>query len=225
MSRGIFITGTGTDVGKTYITAMLIKTLRQEGYNCGYYKAAISGAENITQSDAGYVNKIAKIEQKESSLLSYLYKTPVSPHLAARIEGNPLCMDSMKLDYEEVCKNYDFVVMEGSGGIICPIRWDEQYHILLEDIIKELSLPTLVVADAGLGTINATVLTIAYLKNKNISVKGIILNHYKGSEMEIDNIKMIETLTDTRVIATVKESEINLNISAEKILQLFSEEK
>ena len=134
-------------------------------------------------------------------------------------------MDSMKLDYEEVCKNYDFVVMEGSGGIICPIRWDEQYHILLEDIIKELSLPTLVVADAGLGTINATVLTIAYLKNKNISVKGIILNHYKGSEMEIDNIKMIETLTDTRVIATVKESEINLNISAEKILQLFSEEK
>lgn len=225
MSRGIFITGTGTDVGKTYITAMLIKTLRQEGYNCGYYKAAISGAENITESDAGYVNKIAKIEQKESSLLSYLYKTPVSPHLAARIEGNPLCMDSMKLDYGEVCKNYDFVVMEGSGGIICPIRWDEQYHILLEDIIKELSLPTLVVADAGLGTINATVLTIAYLKNKNISVKGIILNHYKGSEMEIDNIKMIETLTDTRVIATVKESEINLNISAEKILQLFSEEK
>lgn len=225
MSRGIFITGTGTDVGKTYITAMLIKTLRQEGYNCGYYKSAISGAENITESDAGYVNKIAKIEQKESSLLSYLYKTPVSPHLAARIEGNPLCMDSMKLDYEEVCKNYDFVVMEGSGGIICPIRWDEQYHILLEDIIKELSLPTLVVADAGLGTINATVLTIAYLKNKNISVKGIILNHYKGSEMEIDNIKMIETLTDTRVIATVKESEINLNISAEKILQLFSEEK
>ena len=225
MSRGIFITGTGTDVGKTYITAMLIKTLRQEGYNCGYYKSAISGAENITESDAGYVNKIAKIEQKESSLLSYLYKTPVSPHLAARIDGNPLCMDSMKLDYEEVCKNYDFVVMEGSGGIICPIRWDEQYHILLEDIIKELSLPTLVVADAGLGTINATVLTIAYLKNKNISVKGIILNHYKGSEMEIDNIKMIETLTDTRVIATVKESEINLNISAEKILQLFSEEK
>lgn len=224
MSKGIFITGTGTDIGKTYITAILIKTLRLARYNCGYYKAAISGAESIAESDAGYVNKIAKIDQKENSLLSYLYKTSVSPHLASKIEGNPLCMDKVKSDYEKVCKEYDFVIMEGSGGIVCPIRWDDSYHILLEDIIREFSLPTVVVANAGLGTINATVLTVDYLKNKSISVNGIILNRYKHSEMEIDNIKMIEELTGVKVIATVEDGDSTLNISASKILELFSVE-
>ncbi|MGN0684289.1 MAG: ATP-dependent dethiobiotin synthetase BioD, partial [Oscillospiraceae bacterium] len=61
MSKGLFITATGTDIGKTYVTALIVKKLRDAGLNAGYYKAAISGAESVSESDAGYVNRIANI--------------------------------------------------------------------------------------------------------------------------------------------------------------------
>lgn len=225
MSKGIFITATGTDVGKTYISALLIKAMRNAGYHCGYYKAAVSGADSIAESDAGFVNQAAGIGETEERLLSYLYKTPVSPHLAAQIEGNPLCMEKVEADYRKTCREYDYIVIEGSGGIICPIRWDDEAHILLEDIVIKLSLPVLVVADAGLGTINATVLTVHYLKEKQIPVVGIIVNHYNGNEIQVDNTKMIEALTGVTVVATVRDGDIFLDIPADKAKELFSVEE
>ena len=79
MGRGLFITGTDTDVGKTYVTALLVKTLRSAGYDVGYYKAAISGARTVEESDAGFVNRFAQIREPEDMLLSYLYQNAVSP--------------------------------------------------------------------------------------------------------------------------------------------------
>ncbi len=67
MAKGIFVTGTGTDVGKTYVTALIVKKLADAGIHAGYYKAALSGAESIEESDAGYVKKIAGITQEDSS--------------------------------------------------------------------------------------------------------------------------------------------------------------
>ncbi|MEG0133892.1 MAG: dethiobiotin synthase [Clostridium sp.] len=225
MSRGLFITATGTDVGKTYVSALIIKALRKSGINCGYYKAAVSGAGSIAESDAGYVNAFAKIGQREETLLSYLYKTPVSPHLAAQIEGNPLSLAKVKADYLRVCKEYDYVVTEGSGGIICPLRWDDEEKVLLEEVINLLGLPTVVVAAAGLGTINATVLTVKYLKAQGIPVKGIILNYFTGDEMQVDNLKMIEELTGISVIATVKPGDMHLDICPVKLAEVFQEEE
>ncbi len=221
MNKGLFITGTGTDVGKTYITALLIKKLREHGTNCGYYKAAISGANSIGESDAGYVNRMAKINQVEETLLSYLYKSPVSPHLAAQIEGNPVDIHKVYDDYLKVCNTYDRVVVEGSGGIVCPIRFDEIEQIMLYDIVKLLNIPSLIVADAGLGTINSTVLTIEYLKQRKLPVAGVILNHYCGNRMKQDNIKMIEQLTNIKVIGTVEENATSLDMEVEHIVSLF----
>lgn len=221
MSKGLFVTGTGTDVGKTYVTALIAKTLREKNYNCGYYKAAISGAEHIEDSDAGYVNRLAAINQAPETLVSYLYKTAASPHLAANIEGNPVELDKVKFDYNKVCLIYEYLLVEGSGGIVCPIRYDEQQHIMLTEIIKLLKIPTVIIADAGLGTINATVLTIEYLKAYNIPVVGIIVNHFNGSKMQIDDIKMIELLTGFNVIATVKENDEKLDIEASVLASLF----
>ena len=127
MAKGIFVTGTGTDVGKTYVTALIVKKLADAGIHAGYYKAALSGAESIEESDAGYVKKIAGITQEDSSLLSYLYQNAVSPHLAARIEGNPVDTETVKADFDRVKKEFDYVTVEGSGGIVCPIRWDEEH--------------------------------------------------------------------------------------------------
>lgn len=223
MSKGVFVTGTGTDVGKTYVTALLAKKMRECSYEVGYYKAVLSGANSIAESDAGYVNKIANINQEESSLLSYLYHDAVSPHLAAKWESHPVELEVVKKDYEKVCDRYPYVVVEGSGGIVCPIRYDKTQKIWLEDIVNLLHLPCIIVAHAGLGTINSTVLTVEYMRMRNIEIRGIILNFYTGNEMEQDNIKMIEEMTNVPVLATLKQGDKELEISREQIATLWGE--
>lgn len=222
MAKGLFVTATGTDAGKTYITALLVKKLSEAGLRAGYYKAALSGAETIVDSDAGYVKRISGIDQPEESLLSYLYRNSVSPHLAARIEGNPVEPEKVRADFAKVAEAYDYVTVEGSGGIVCPIRWDEQ-KLLLEDIIKELKLDTVIVADAGLGTINAVVLTVSYLKSREIGIRGIILNHYSGGVMQEDNIRMIEELTGIPVVAVVRDGDDEIEISPESLCDMYGE--
>lgn len=221
MSKGLFVTATGTDIGKTYVTALMVKKLKEAGYTSGYYKAALSGADNIAESDAGYVKKISGITQPDETLLSYLYKASVSPHLAAKIEGNPVDINKVRKDYKRVLEDHEFVTVEGSGGIVCPIRWDGEQKILLEDVIKALKLHTVIVADAGLGTINAVVLTTEYLRNHGIEVKGVILNHYMGDTMQRDNARMIEELAKVPIVAFVREGEENLEIEAEKLAELY----
>lgn len=225
MSKKIFITATGTDIGKTFVTALIVKKLRDAGYNAGYYKAALSGAEvtenGLIPGDAYYVNKIANINAKIDNLVSYTYKEAVSPHLASKIEGNPVEMEKVISDFNKALLKYDYLTMEGSGGIVCPIRYDNK-KIMLEDIIKELELSTLIIADAGLGTINSVVLTAEYLKSRNISIKGIILNRYsKDSLLHEDNRNMIEILTEIPVLAVVKENEKELDIDINKLLEIY----
>ena len=226
MSKGIFITATGTDIGKTFVTALIVKKLRDAGLNAGYYKAALSGAEEQPDGswlpgDAAYVAKISGMQEKGEELVSYIYKTAVSPHLAAMREGNPVELDKVKADFAKAQAKYDYVTMEGSGGIICPIRWDEQ-HILLEDVIKAVGLGTLVISNAALGSINACVLTIAYLRQKDIPVRGIILNNYDGSDfMQADNKKMMEAITGVPVLAEVKPNDTELDIDIEVLKSLY----
>lgn len=207
MSKGLFITGTDTDIGKTYVTALIVKTMREAGYDTGYYKAAISGAPTVAASDAGFVNQFAHIGEEEDMILSYLYQHAVSPHLAAKLEGHPLEKDVILKAWEKVTAKYPYVTMEGSGGIVCPIRHDEKAVYYLEDIISWLHLPVLVVADAGLGTINHVVLTCEYIKHRHIPIQGIILNNWKGGVMEEDNVKMIEEITGVKVIAKVQKGD------------------
>lgn len=217
MGKGLFVTGTGTDTGKTYIAALMVKKLYEAGHHAGYYKAALSGAASIEESDAGYVKRIAGISQPDDTLLSYLYESAVSPHLASRLEGNPVDMEKVKRDYLRVREEYDYVTVEGSGGIVCPIRWDEGQKILLEDIIKLLGLSAVIAADAGLGSINAAVLTAEYLKSRNIGIKGFILNRYHGGAMQEDNAEMIEKLTGVPVLAKVEEGGRELDIAPETL--------
>lgn len=223
MSKGLFVTATATDAGKTFVTALIVKKLRELGLNAGYYKAALSGAENVAESDAGYVNRIADIGESEDMLLSYLYKNAVSPHLAARLEGNPVDLQVVKSAFERVKNTYDYVTMEGSGGIVCPIRIDETHEIYLEDIIKLLNLPAIIIADAGLGTINSVVLTVEYMRNHGIEPKAVILNHYSGGTMQEDNIVMIEKITGLKVAAKVKDNGTDLDIDPEILKSLYKE--
>lgn len=226
MGKSLFITATGTDMGKTFVTALIVKKLREAGYNAGYYKAVLSGAQETRQGllpgDADYVNRVAGIGERTENMVSYVYKNAVSPHLAARLEGNPAELSKISADYAYISSQYEYVTVEGSGGIVCPIRYDHSQHIFLTDIIKILNLGVVIVADAGLGTINAVVLTAEYLKQKSIPIKGIILNHYhQGNVPEDDNRKMITAITGVPVIALVKDDDISLDIDVQSLAALY----
>ncbi len=227
MSRGIFITGTGTDVGKTYITALLVKILQEAGVKGAYYKAAVSGNERDSQGrlipgDADWVKTVSGIAQPLESMVPYIYEQAVSPHLAAVQEGNPVERSVVCRRYEALCREYDYITMEGSGGILCPLRQEAGNELWLEDIIRELRLPCLVVADAGLGTINHTILTLEYLKMRKIEAKGVILNHFHPENaMEQDNRRVIERRGKVPVLACVPDYGETLDIQAEKLMGLY----
>ena len=211
MTKAIFITATGTDVGKTYICALIVKKMRQSGYNCGYFKPALSGAEivdgKIIPGDCDYVLKQAGIEAPPENYVSYIYKTAVSPHLASKIENNPIKIEKIKSDFARLKKEFDYIVVEGAGGIVCPFNLGEN-KLMLPDVIKALGLDIIIVASASLGTINSTVLTAEYAKYHGINVKGIILNNYDEKDlMQKDNKIQVEALTGIKVIAAVKKDE------------------
>ena len=201
--NGVFITGTGTDIGKTYVTALMAKYYKEQGIDVAYYKAAISGADTIPESDAGYVKRIAGLEQPDDSMVSYLFREAVSPHLAAKINNRPIELDKIVADYKAVRDSHEFTVVEGSGGIVCPIRYDDEEKILLPDIVKALGLSVIIVTDAGLGTIHNVVTTAAYIEKIGIEIEGLLLNNYIGDLMQKDNYYMIEELTGIKIIGTV----------------------
>ena len=210
MTKCIFITATGTDVGKTYISALLVKKLRDLGYNCGYFKPALSGAEvrngELIPGDCDYVLKTAGIDANPMDYVSYVFKLAVSPHLASEIEKNPIKIEKIKADFERIKRNYDYLVVEGAGGIVCPFNLSEN-KLMLPDVIKALDLDILVVASASLGTINSTVLTTEYANQQGIKIKGIILNDYNENDfMQRDNKKQVENLTGIEVVATVEQN-------------------
>ena len=225
VSKGLFITGTGTDVGKTYIAGLLLKKLSDSGFVCAYYKAAMSGNRRNREGtpipgDAVCVRNVSRISQPLEEMCPYVYEAAVSPHLASKLEGDPVDPEKVREGYLRLAPLYEYIVAEGSGGIVCPLRYDEK-KLFLEDVIKTLGLPTLVVADAGLGTINGTVLTVEYMKSRGIPVKGIILNRFhEGNVMEEDNKIMCEAMTGIPVIACVGDNCIDIDLGGETIASL-----
>jgi len=221
MAKAIFITATGTDVGKTYISALILKRMRELGLNCGYYKPAMSGIEEGKLSDVEYVFKIGGLEGNPMDFVSYPFAEALSPHLAAKRSEVSIKLNKIKDDFNKISKNYDYILVEGAGGITCPFNLDGQ-KLLLTDVIKALDLDILIIADAALGTINSTLLTVEYAKQKGINIQGIILNNYDEDDfMQVDNKEQIENLTGIKVISTVKKDDEIINIK--DIEQLFEE--
>ncbi|HAT4282774.1 TPA: dethiobiotin synthase [Clostridium perfringens] len=211
MEKGVYIIGTNTDIGKTFISGLILKKLREEGINAGYYKAALSGAkkdkDGLIPLDCEEVMRISGLKESYENIVSYILEKPYSPHLASEVEKVSISMEKIKKDYKRLRDKYDFILCEGSGGIVCPISFLEK-KLMLEDIIKEFNLPIILVSNSGLGAINHTVLTISYLRNLGVRVKGIILNEFnKNNIIHRDNKKIIKELTGINNISTVPKIE------------------
>ena len=226
----VFITGTGTDMGKTYLSGLIVKKLAQAGKNPAYYKAAMSGNDrradgSLIPGDALFVKEMSGISQSLDDMCPYVYENAWSPHLASRVEGNPVDLDVVRRGFLKAANDYEYITMEGSGGILCPLCFDER-KIQLEDVIREFELSSILVADAGLGTINSVVLTAEYMKVHSLPIKGIIFNHYHpGNIMEEDNIAMCQYMTGLPVIAKVQDNAKDLDIDADVLAEFYDEVK
>ncbi|MEN8135102.1 MAG: dethiobiotin synthase [Thermodesulfobacteriota bacterium] len=193
MNKGktIFITATDTGVGKTMISGLLLRFLRQQAIKAGYQKWASTGdAENPADLLASL--KMADLEPEPTLLdrqVPYRFAFPASPHLAAELEQKEIDPKIIVSAYQEMAESYEILVVEGVGGLLVPLRRD----LLLADLLGRLKLPTIIISRTGLGTINHTLLTIEAMRSRQIPLTGVIFTDLEEVDEVLvrDNMKTI----------------------------------
>ena len=198
MTQGVFVTGTGTEIGKTVIAGGLAASLKQAGINVGVMKPISTG----DTADARFLKHAAEVDD-ELSLINPVYlRHPLAPSVAARMADKEIDVSGIETAFATLQERYDLVIVEGVGGIAVPIRDD----FLVVHLIKQLELPILIVATAGLGTLNHTLLTVTFAEQFNIQIAGIVLNGLRPETAglaEATNPVEIEKLTGIAVIGVV----------------------
>jgi dethiobiotin synthetase len=202
---GLFITGTDTGVGKTVVTALLAAGLKKLGVDVGVYKPVASGALDLANGpvseDALFLKKFAEVDDTLKEINPVLLRAPIAPSAAARMEGVDVDPYVLKAAYRKLCARHGLVLVEGAGGIMTPIR--DKY--LMRDLARELQIPCIVVARAGLGTVNHTALTIEALQSYRIPVLGVVFSNapVRLGPAERTSGPLIEELTDLRILGSV----------------------
>jgi dethiobiotin synthetase len=175
-SRGVFITGTDTGVGKTLVAATLARLLRTKGIDAGVMKPVTSGCreENgqLVSDDALLLCQAADMVMTEDCA-PYRLREALAPAEAARIDGVRIDFSVIRDSFERLASGHRYMIVEGAGGVMVPLSGG----LLVADLVRELDLPILVVARPGLGTINHTVLTCFAAKQMGLQVAGVIINN------------------------------------------------
>lgn len=201
----LFITGTDTNVGKTIATALIVHLLREKNLSIIPYKPIQTGAilsNNQWESPDVDIYKRINLLDDSINYCTYLFKKACSPHLAAQIENVDILFNKVEETIKEYQTKHGGIVIEGAGGLYVPMTTTGTCII---DWIERLSIPTIVVAKAGIGTINHTVLTVKALQMRKVPIPGIIMNNTENDDIDIilDNKKMIEKLCHIPVIGTI----------------------
>ena len=211
-TKGYFVIGTDTDIGKTFCSTLLYHGLREK--NRMYYKPIQSGG--ILKEGKLYAPDVLSLCQWEGmeyqeEMVSYVLEAEVSPHLASELEGTKIEIAKIREHFIELCKKYEYMIVEGAGGLHVPLIRDQYY---IYDLIQEFGFPVILVSSAKVGSINHAVLTIQALENLGIPLHGILFNRVKNTEesklYEKDNIQMIlkQATTKNHIIVLENTKEI-----------------
>lgn len=177
MSRGLFVTGTDTGVGKTIVTATLARILRLRGVNVGVMKPVTSGCPErngeCVSEDAELLAWAAGIEC-DDDVAPYRLREPLAPVESAKLDGVKIDFSRIAECYQRLSARHDFVLVEGAGGLMVPLNGG----LLIADLVNHLKLPLAVVARPDLGTINHSVLTCYAAGQMGIEVKGVFVNRF-----------------------------------------------
>jgi dethiobiotin synthetase len=175
---GLFVVGTDTGVGKTYVAARIVAALAREGLRVGVYKPAASGCRRIGRAlvsdDAVALWRAAGEPGELKAVCPQRFAAPLAPHLAAREERKEIDVRLLRRGLDYWRKRSDFVIVEGAGGLMSPIG-ERDY---VADLAEEFGYPLVVVAPNRIGTINSTLLTliVAAARPKPLPIAGIVLN-------------------------------------------------
>lgn len=195
---GVFVTGTGTEVGKSVVAAVIARTLHEEGRSVGVFKPAVSGLDAEGEADHELLRRASGSEQAVAEIAPYRFGPPVSPHLAAELAGESIDPARLRRAAEEAADGVDALVCEGVGGLMVPLRSD----YLVRNLAADLGLPLVVVAAPGLGTINHTLLTIEAAWSAELEVAAVVLNPWprEPGRMEESNLETIAELSGVEVM-------------------------
>ncbi|HEY6002893.1 MAG TPA: dethiobiotin synthase [Anaeromyxobacter sp.] len=170
--RGLFVTGTDTGVGKTEVTCALLEGARARGLDAVGMKPAQSGVDPSEPSDAERLAAASGGSEPLEAVCPYSFGPPLAPAVAARILGRQISFGRIVDAARSLAARHEAVLVEGAGGLLAPLTDAETYA----DLAAALGLPVLVVARAGLGTVNHTALTVEALRRRGLAVAGIVLN-------------------------------------------------
>lgn len=173
--RGLFVTATGTGVGKTIVAAGIARYLKEKGVNVGVMKPIASGG----QEDAEYLIHAAGVTDALEEVNPVYLAHPLAPYESARMEKRKIDLRTVVKGYQTLSRRHTAMIVEGVGGVRVPLT----NHQDVTHLIKMIGLPALVVATAALGTINHVLLTLEALKKEKIKTVGIALNFFDADDL------------------------------------------
>jgi len=200
--KSIFITGTDTDVGKTYITAGLGVVLQKMGIDVGVMKPFAAGSaqkKGYKSEDIEILSRAAHVCDPENLVNPQFFPIPASPYTAWKKLKTKPKISTILSSFKKLSKLHEMLLVEGMGGIMTPILKD--YYIT--NLIKEMKIPTVIVTRSKIGTVNHTIMTVKMCEKYRIPIKGIIINNFdKG--YPIKNLTSdLENLTNVPVLGSI----------------------
>jgi dethiobiotin synthetase len=182
---GLFITGTDTDVGKTYVTSLIARELISNGATVGAYKPVCSGCEEdpngeLIWHDVEVLSNAIGGGFDSERVCPQRFVAGLAPPVAARLEGKGVDARLLRTGAAWWNDKVEFLLIEGVGGLLCPLTAEES----VADLAKDLGFPLLIIAPLGLGTINQTLLTVEVAQNRGLAVAGIVLNEAFAAEAD-----------------------------------------
>jgi dethiobiotin synthetase len=195
--RGFFVTGTGTEVGKTVVAAVIARSLAAAGARVAVFKPAESGLAEMGEPDHALLRRAAGSTQPDDEIAPCRYPDPVSPHLGAELADAQIDPARLQAAARRASERADYLVCEGVGGLLVPLT----LGYLVRDFARELGLPVVIAAKPGLGTINHTLLTIEAARAVGLDPALVVLTPWPGepSVVERSNRDAIERLGSVRV--------------------------
>jgi dethiobiotin synthetase len=198
--RGLFVTGTGTEVGKTVVAAALARTATTSGLRVAVFKPAVSGLDEPGEriADHELLRLASGSTQTDDEIAPYRYGPALSPHLAAELAGDRIDPARLGAAARSGGRRADLLVCEGVGGFLVPLA----PGYLVRDFARDLGLPVVIAASPGLGTINHTLLTAEAVRGAGLDLAAVVLTPWSNdpSAMEQSNRSTIGALTGAEVL-------------------------
>ncbi|HEX8959509.1 MAG TPA: dethiobiotin synthase [Solirubrobacterales bacterium] len=212
---GVFVTGTGTEVGKTVVAAAIARTLAAEGGSVAVFKPVVTGLDDLAadgpisrdigvkssqrpgEADHELLRRAAGSSQSDDEIAPYRYGPPMAPHLAAELAGEAIDPARLVQTARDAGAAADALVCEGVGGLLVPLA----PRYLVRDLAAELALQLVIAASPGLGTINHTLLTLAAARGAGLDVAAVVLTPWpeRPGRIEESNRETIATLGEVEV--------------------------